>query len=339
MKIEAEIPLSDLTTFRIGGKAKYFAIVRTITELKEALELSKKKNVPFYVIGEGSNILAPDKGYGGLIIKNEIRGVKVKEDGTNYIVESGAGENWDDFVSFCVFQKLYGLENLSYIPGTVGAAPVQNIGAYGAEVGDVIDEVEVLDSDSMNLLRIANKQCYFGYRDSIFKREKNSRLVITKVFFRLNKHDRVNIGYKDLRERFKNKYSKDVTLEEVREAVIEIRKRKLPDWTKTPTAGSFFKNPFITKSHYARLKTNFPGIPGFEEKGRVKIPLAWVLDKICNLRGFKIGKVGLHENQPLAFINLGGATAENVEAAAAFIGASIKEKTGINVEWEVRKVE
>lgn len=336
MNIQSDIPLGPLTTFLVGGRALYFVPVGTVPELKEAVLFSKEKNVPFFVLGDGSNILVPDAGFPGLVIKNEIRGIKIKEQDGKFVLEAGAGENWDNFVAFVVSQKLYGIENLSYIPGTVGGAPVQNIGAYGVEVKETVREVEVFDVKDMEVKLLSNEKCRFAYRDSIFKKEKGKHLIITKVIFEFTKKGRVNIGYRDLKEYFKERYSSDVAPFEVREAVVSIRKKKLPDWKVTATAGSFFKNPLVSPAHFEKLKKVFPGIPGFSEGGRIKIPLAWVLDKVCNLNGFKEGKVGLYEKQPLAVVNLGGATFLEVERFATHIASMIKEKTGIMVEWEVR---
>ncbi|MEO8637656.1 MAG: UDP-N-acetylmuramate dehydrogenase [Candidatus Taylorbacteria bacterium] len=342
MVIQEKISLSALTTFQLGGSARYFVIVKSIPELKEAVTFSKKESLPFFVLGEGSNTLVPDEGFAGLVIKNEIRGIKMKEkkgeDG-KFLIEVGAGENWDSFVALTIFQKLYGLENLSYIPGSVGGAPVQNIGAYGAEVKEVITEVEVFDTKMMKTRLLPAKECKFAYRDSIFKREAGRHLIITKVIFELGKKGRVNIGYKDLRAHFKDRYSSAVLPGEVRDAVVAIRKKKLPDWKVTATAGSFFKNPFVSKAHFEKLKKTYPEMPGFAEEGKIKIPLAFILDKVCNLSKFRNGNVALYESQPLAVVNLGGATFLEVKQFASLIAIKIKEKTGIEAEWEVRVME
>ncbi len=336
MNIEQNVPLAQLTTFRVGGVARYFVSVKSVPELTEAVSFAKEEGLPFFVLGGGSNTLVPDFGFPGLVIKNEIRGIKMKEEDGAFILEVGAGENWDDFVNFTVSQGLYGLENLSYIPGNVGGAPVQNIGAYGAEVKDTIEGVEVFDPEKMEFRTLSNEACGFSYRDSIFKHKKGSRLVITKVIFKLSKQGRVNIGYKDLKERFKDRYSSDVALSEVREAVVDIRKNKLPDWKVVSTAGSFFKNPIITKSHFEKLKKMYPEITGFSEGNKVKVPLAWILDKVCDLKGMEEGNVGLFPKQPLAVVNLGDATFDEIKQFTDKIAALIKEKTEIEVEWEVR---
>lgn len=336
MNIKSNIPLKNLTTFKVGGNALYFVSVNTVSELQDAITFSKDKSLPFFVIGDGSNTLVPDMGFSGLVIKNEIRGIKTKEENGKFIIEAGAGENWDSLVEYTVSKKLYGLENLSYIPGSVGGAPVQNIGAYGAEVKDTIMNVEVFDTKKMKLNLISNNECKFSYRDSIFKTEKGKHLVITRVIFELDKKGRVNIGYKDLKEYFKDRYSSEITPKEVRDVVISIRKNKLPDWRVVSTAGSFFKNPFVSVAHFEKLKKKFPGIPGFSEGKKIKIPLAWILDKICDVKGLQMGNVGLYEKQPLAVVNLGGATFKEIEKFTNQISARLKEKTGITVEWEVR---
>lgn len=355
LKIESHILLAPLTTFRIGGHASYFCAVSTVDELREAVAFTREKKVPFFVLGEGSNLLVSDKGYAGLVIRMNIRGIKIKdvEGGPANVVrkelEVGAGENWDSLVAFAVSQKLYGLENLSLIPGTVGAAPVQNIGAYGAEAKDVISTVEVFDiaaNGGKGALRVlTNEECKFAYRDSIFKHggpHGGAHLIITKVSFVLEKNGRVNIGYKDVKEVFKDRYSSDVTAEEVRRAVIDIRTRKLPDVKKIGTAGSFFKNPILSAEQFEEFEARFPDAPHFSEsagadgKPRVKVPLAWVLDKACGLKGWQEGAIGTYDKQPLALVNHGGGTAAEVEKVAEHIARVVKEKTGIDIEWEVR---
>ncbi len=259
----------------------------------------------------------------------------------------GAGENWDAFVGVMVMKKLYGLENLSLIPGTVGAAPVQNIGAYGTEVKETISQVEVFDMKSGETRLMSNEACEFRYRDSIFKQPEGAGLVVTKVFFTLFKSGspeaRVNIGYKDVKEFFKDRYSKEVTPDEVRKVVIEIRTRKLPDVKKVGTAGSFFKNPILSANEFERVQVRVKALapdlemPTWSESGgRVKVSFAWILDKLCGMRGWRDGAVGAYENQALVLVNFGGGTADEVTRAAHRLADAVREKTGIEAEWEVR---
>ncbi|MCR4334872.1 MAG: UDP-N-acetylmuramate dehydrogenase [Patescibacteria group bacterium] len=328
MEIKTEVLLGDMTSFKIGGKASYFALVKTIDDIKEAILFAKNKKIPWFVIGGGTNILINDNGYKGLVIKNDIKGV----DG----LKIGAGENWDEFVGQCVEDELYGVENLSGIPGTIGASPVQNIGAYGVEVKDVIESVDVLNTECLTFETLSNKDCCFKYRDSIFKKPEGKKYIITYVTFKLKKKGELNIEYKDLRNYF---FEKNVapTLEKVRKAVLEIRGKKFPDLSKYGTAGSFFKNPIINKLQYEKLLEKYPLLPNYYvDENNVKIPLAWVLDNICNLKGVRKGDIGTYEKQPLVLVNWGHATAKEVKEYAEKIANCVKEKIGIDIELEVQ---
>ncbi len=346
IQIQQNISLAPVTTLLVGGPASYFAKVRSLEDMREAADFIFEKKVPYLVLGGSSNVLISDKGFGGFVIGMAIRGMKMKEKEGDYRrveIEVGAGENWDDFVSFAVEQKLYGVENLSGIPGSVGASPVQNIGAYGTEVKEVIAMVETFDMETREVRLFSAEECEFAYRNSIFKKAESHRFIITKVVFVLEKEGRVNIGYKDIKERFASRFSKDVHPAEVRTAVLEIRAAKLPDYKVLPTAGSFFKNPIISGEAYAKLLESFPDLPSFSEKGdekgsRVKIPLAWILDNVCDLRGWRKGNVGTYEKQPLVLVNYGGASSSEIEHAARFIADTVLEETGISIEWEVVKV-
>lgn len=306
IKILEYVSLKEYTTFKTGGIARFFCEVHTIDELKQVLSNHKK----FFILGGGSNILMGD--YDGLVIKMNI---------------DNAGRNWDDFVAETISQGKYGLENLSHIPGTVGAAPVQNIGAYGVEVKDRIEKVHTINAHTLEERIFTKEECQFSYRNSIFKKEKE--LIITNVEF--NFTDKINTNYKGL-EGLK-------TPQEVRDAVIKIRKEKLPDWHVLGTAGSFFKNPIIPKIKYEELKNRYPELPFFEiDSERVKIPLAWVIDKVCSMKDFKIGNVGTYKNQALVIVNYGGATTKDVDEFAKRIEVEVKNKTGLEIEREVESI-
>ena len=335
MIIQENISLAQYTTFKIGGNAHFFCKVTTVDELKEAVIFAKEKSVPFFVLGGGSNILIADEGFNGLVIKMDIEGKKIQDQ----IITAGAGESWDDFVDYTVKQGFNGLENLSSIPGTVGAAPVQNIGAYGVEVGQFISSVNVFDTQTMKEVELSVRECHFGYRYSLFKKEKG-RYIVTLVNFSLKRDGKVNVEYKDLKEKFTQ-----ATPSQVREAVIDIRRHKLPDWNKWGTAGSFFKNPVITQAHFDELKAKYPGLPGFPENDangksndQIKIPLGWVLDNVCNAKGLLRGGVGTYEKQALVIVTKPGATASEVVAFTQDLMKQVKEKTGIIVEAEVEWV-
>ncbi len=324
-------PLSFYTSFRIGGPARFLIEVDSVKGIKIAVTFAQDKKLPYFVLGEGSNLLVSDKGFEGVVIKVKIKGIDFPE--SNLLV-AGAGEHWDTVVAVAVSKNLSGIENLSYIPGSVGAAPVQNIGAYGSEVKEVIEWVEVFDPARMDVRTLSNADCRFGYRNSVFKSEAGKNLIVTRVAMRLKEHAKPNISYKDLAHYFAN--TKEPTIAEVRNAVIEIRQKKLPDIKKVGTAGSFFKNPVITEEKYKELAGTYVGLPSFPaEQGFKKIPLAWILDKVCGLNGHKEGNVGLYETQPLALVNFGGGTASEIKSLAEKISKQIKEKTEVKIEWEV----
>ncbi len=338
MEIQKNIPLKDHTTFRIGGPARFFCRVKNEDELIEAVSYSKKYKVPFFVLGGGSNILVADEGFEGIVIKMEMKGITYKEEGNQTSVTAFAGENWDDFVEQTVEKKLYGLENLSYIPGTVGAAPVQNIGAYGSEVKDTIDSVHVLDVVKDEYKDLTNTDCKFSYRNSIFK-EDPKRYIVLSVTFALKKKGALNLEYKDVQEYFDFKRIKEPTLKQVRNAVVEIRQRKLPDIKEYGTAGSFFKNVIVSSAQAAALIKKYPDMivhPVTDKK--VKIPIAWILDNLCGFRGVKKGNVGTYKNQALVIINLGNATATEIIALAQKMVDRVYEKTEIEIEPEVEYV-
>ncbi len=335
MTIEENVPLAPFTTFRIGGAARFFVRAKSVEEVVEAFDFAKKNNLKIFVLGGGSNILVSDAGFDGLVIKNEIKGIAFDEDDCKVTV--GAGENWDELVAVTVEKGLYGLENLSLIPGTVGAAPVQNIGAYGSEVKDTILSVGIYDPEKGVIGVLSAEQCAFGYRDSIFKHEFK-HAVITSVVFKLNKNGAVNIEYKDLKNYFVE-HKVEPTLQNVRKAVVEIRTNKLPDVKNVGTAGSFFKNAIITKEDHAKLLEKYPEIPTFPvDEKKVKVSTAWMIDKICGFKGLRRGAVGIYETQALVLVNFGGGTAAEVQSLAQEMIDSIKEKTGITIEREVEVV-
>ncbi len=345
--IRENVPLRDFTTFRIGGPAAFFCEVTTEDELGEAMSFARETcDGRFFILGGGSNVLVNDRGFSGLVIRMHILGIHFSDaDAAGRVLCTvGAGESWDTFVATCVGRGLYGVENLSWIPGTVGAAPVQNIGAYGVEVGSIIGIIRAYDTETDTFVSLAPEQCNFSYRDSLFKKIKNSkgqaRYVITQVVFNLSANGSINNSYKDVRDYFTKKGVAFPTVADMREAVISIRTQKLPDISKVGTAGSFFKNPIISAEAYAALRAKYPDLPGFPEKdGRVKVPLAWIIDKICGYRGISKGGVGTFQNQALVIVNNGSASFAEVATFAAEIVLKVKEKTGIVVEPEVQYVD
>ena len=330
INIQKNISLKDFTTFNIGGEAKYFCVVKSLVELKEAITFSKEKNLPIFVLGGGSNILVADEGYHGLVIKNEILGKKIEEG--RLVVCSG--EILDDVVKYSIDASLFGLENLSGIPGTIGGATVQNAGAYGLEIKDYLYSVTGVDASSGESFIYYNSDCHFSYRTSIFKDNKN--LIITEIQFKLNQEFVPRLEYAGLKKFLTS--NEFPSPKEVRETVLKIREEKLPDWHKLANAGSFFKNPTISQDKFTELKNNFPQIPSFPESGdKVKVPLAWILDNICGLKNYREGNAGLYEKQPLILVNYGKATEKEISAFAEKIKSIVKEKTGIEIAEEVEK--
>ncbi|MEN9614029.1 MAG: hypothetical protein RLZZ347_336 [Candidatus Parcubacteria bacterium] len=336
--------LKEHTTFKIGGPAGEFVVASSEAELLSAVARAQKNNTPILILGGGSNMLVSDEGFAGVVVQMALKGIRYAEKGdlVRAIVE--AGESWDGLVADTVAQGLYGLENLSGIPGTVGASPIQNIGAYGAEVKDTIEWVEVLDKHTLKVKRLSNADCQFAYRHSFFKTPEGRALVVLRVCFLLKKNGVLNLAYKDIGEYGVRKNIMDFSLATLREAILEIRKGKFPDLTKFGTAGSFFKNPIISQEQYESLKIKWPNLPGFPlstinyQLLTFKIPLAWILDNVCGLKGTREGNVGLFQNQPLVLTNFGGATAQEVSDFAQKIIKIVFEKTGITIEPEVERI-
>jgi UDP-N-acetylmuramate dehydrogenase len=340
--IQEHISLKDLTTFKIGGEARFFATVHSIDELKGALAWAKEKHLEIFVLGGGSNILMGDKGWDGLVIKIEIKGIELKG---NELV-GGAGENWDSFVGYAVEHGLYGIENLSLIPGSVGATPVQNIGAYGVEVKDTISWVESINSETGELKIFNNNECGFAYRDSFFKKPEGKKYIITRVAFNLKKEGILSTEYRDIKKYIEENKILDLTLQKIRDIVIDIRTKKLPDVRIIGTAGSFFKNPIISLSDYQNLLTRYPDLPGYSQKSAfagatadtIKIPAAWMLDNLCGFKGYKEGDVGVYKNQALVLVNFGNAKAQDIFDLSEKMIACVKEKTNIILEREVQMI-
>lgn len=334
--IEENVPLAPYTTFKIGGQARFFCIVRNAEEMAEAVVFARVEKIRILVLGGGSNILVSDAGYSGLVIKNEILGRFVEGGNVDYdLVTVGAGENWDAFVEWSIDRGYCGLENLSAIPGSVGASPVQNIGAYGVEVGNYVKSVKLYDTVTMDFKTVEQADCQFEYRDSLFKKQKG-RYAIIQVVFCLRKNTPVNIEYKDLQGYFAGVDPKTLTSLAVRNAVVEIRSKKLPDWRMWGTAGSFFKNPTISKEKFEKIRTKYSDIPGYPQPdGRVKVSAAWILDNICKTKGLFQGNVGTYERQALVLVTKPGATAGEVVEFSKKLMNCVEKETGIKMESEV----
>lgn len=331
--IKKNISLKGHNTFGIDVSAAYYAKANTVEKVLYAINFASYNQVPIYVLGGGSNILLIDN-FDGVIINPAIQGISIVEDMANDVVlRVGAGVVWDSFVEFCVDRNLYGVENLSEIPGNVGAAPIQNIGAYGVEAKDSILKVEGVGIENRKIFELNNSECKFGYRDSIFKQELKGKVIITYVWFKLSKNKNLQTGYGNLEDELSR--IGECTLQSVRRAVINIRTAKLPDPKELGNAGSFFKNPIIELSHFETIKAKYPTVPSYPvSENFVKVPAAWLIEQ-CGWKGKRVGNCGVHANQALVIVNYGGATGKEIFNLAEAIQNSIEKEFHIKIEMEV----
>lgn len=333
--MQSNVSLKKYNTFGIDVKADFFYKIKSIKELQEVLLEVKS---PLFILGGGSNILLT-KDVKSCVLKNELRGISIVEDAKNEVlVAVRSGENWHRFVLWCIDKGLGGIENLSLIPGTVGAAPIQNIGAYGVELQDVFVKLEALSLKTGELKVFTKEDCRFGYRESIFKQELKGEYFITKVFILLKKEPDINIRYGAIQEVLQSKNIQYPTIKDVSDAVISIRQSKLPDPKVLGNSGSFFKNPTLPKTEFLELQKKFPDIVFYElPEKKVKIPAGWLIEK-AGWKGKKIGNTGSHAHQSLVLVNYGNATGEEVKKLSDDIISSISEMFGIQLSREVNIV-
>lgn len=334
MQVQEHTALAPYTTFKIGGPARYFVAVKNEQELHEALAFAKEKQIPVFILGGGSNVLISDAGFAGLVIKIGLRGIERDTQVSQYRLMVGAGEAWDGLVQRAVDDGAWGIENLSGIPGTVGGAVVQNIGAYGAAFSEVIHSVHVFDTEEMLVKELSAHECEFGYRSSRFKTEEGKYVVLFATLL-LSRTPKPNLSYKDLAHRFENK---NPTIQEIRTAVLEIRKEKFPDLSVEGTAGSFFKNPIMSKDEAELLTQRYPEMPLFDmpETEGVKVPLAWLLDKALQLKGYALHGVRLYEKQPLVVVASRTSSARDVQQLTSSIQKKVFDELKIKIEPEVK---
>jgi UDP-N-acetylmuramate dehydrogenase len=334
MKIQQNYSLKKYNTFGIAATAKYFACFSSENELVELLRNDLCKTEPLFILGGGSNILLTQD-FEGLVLANTIKGMEVlAEDNHSSTIEVGAGEVWHDFVLWSIEKNLSGIENLALIPGLVGASPMQNIGAYGLEVKDVITTVHFTEIGSGNSKILSNEDCNFGYRDSIFKHELKEKVVITKVIFKLSKTPLNKTTYGVIEEELKN-LNLDPSPKNISTAVINIRSRKLPDPKILGNSGSFFKNPIIKTTQFENLKREFPEMVGYTiSETKTKIAAGWLIDN-AGLKGYRKADAGVHKNQALVLVNYGNATGLEIINLAKEIQEKIKDKYGISITPEV----
>lgn len=335
MKLQSDFSLKPYNTFGIDVKAKLFARFDSVQELQELLQMPELKQAQKLILGGGSNLLFT-KDFDGVVLQNGIKGIEiVKEDADDTYVKAGGGEVWHEFVLYTLKHNLGGVENLSLIPGTVGAAPLQNIGAYGVELKDVFYELEAVETETGKIYRFNNEDCRFGYRESIFKNEQKGRFIVTSVTFRLHKTHQLNTSYGAIQSTLQEMQVQQPTIHDVSAAVCHIRQSKLPDPKQIGNAGSFFKNPEIPIALYDALKEHYPDMPAYPvSELTVKVPAGWLIEQ-CGWKGKVIDNYGVHKNQALVLVNYGGASGENVRQLAYDIIHSVEEKFGIQLHPEV----
>ncbi len=354
MEILQNIPLAPLTTLGIGGPARYFVNVRTANDAREAVLWAREYDQPLFVLGGGSNLVVSDEGWPGLVARIAIAGIERWSSKDEILYDAGAGIGWDEFVERAVAEECAGVECLSGIPGTVGGTPVQNVGAYGQDVSETIRSVQALDLNTLEFVTLENKDCGFGYRGSRFNTVDRGRYMILRVAFALRPGGAPCLRYADLKVHL-GEHAAQPSLAEVRQAVLEIRQRKAmvvedaePD---SRSAGSFFKNPLITRAHYQRIVERYEAkepfattaqpdphglrVPSFEAgDGLVKIPAAWLVEHAGVCRGFQLGPVAISRKHALALVNRGGATAADLLKLKNLVQAKVRDAFVIELEPE-----
>lgn len=337
MEILNNFSLKNYNTFGIEAKAKQFVAVHTVAELKTVLEQNQDEKK--FILGGGSNMLLT-KDIDALVIHIDLKGKKiVKEDDDFVWIESQAGENWHEFVLWTIGQNFGGLENMSLIPGNVGTTPVQNIGAYGTEIKDTFVSCEAMNITSQEMKTFTNAECHFGYRESVFKNEVKDQYIITSVIYKLTKRNhKINTSYGDIQAELAKNNITDPGLKEVSNAVIAIRKSKLPDPVELGNSGSFFKNPILLKTDFESIHQKFPEMRFFDiSETEVKVPAGWLIEQ-SGLKGKRFGDAGIHKNQALVLVNYGGATGQEILAVSKTVQDTVFNTFGIHIEAEVNVI-
>jgi UDP-N-acetylmuramate dehydrogenase len=336
MIIGEHVLLAPYTAFRVGGPARYFAEVKTIHDVQAAYQFAREKGLPVFILGGGSNVLIQDEELEALVIRMTSSEIRFEGNGEYVDVVADAGVVWDTLVADVTERGLWGMENLSAIPGSVGASAVQNIGAYGVEAKDIIHSVDVYDSSKDEVHRLNILECVFGYRDSIFKHPKGKNFVVLSVHFRLQKKGTPNLLYKDFTSFAANHNITLLQPRDIRHLVTEVRAGKLPDLQAVGTVGSFFMNPVVSQAVAKGLIERFPEMPQYPQaNGTVKLSAAFLIDKVAGLQGVREGDVGLWSHHALVLVNYGKATAQNIVSFASMIVTQVKEKSDVILVPEV----
>lgn len=337
--IQSDVNLTSYNTLNVKAKASSFLSVTSAEQLTGFIEESSGEYSDIFVLGGGSNVLFVDN-YDGLILHVSIKGKEIlKEDDNHVWLQIGAGENWHETVLYCVGKGWGGIENLSLIPGTVGAAPIQNIGAYGVELQEVFENLEAIELVSGEKRTFNKQDCRFGYRDSIFKNELKGKYVVTEVTLKLSKNPSVNTSYGAISSELKNRGIENPDIRDISDVVIDIRNSKLPNPEDLGNAGSFFKNPIVSKQKFEHLRQQYPSIPGYKLNTiETKIPAGWLIEE-AGLKGKVFGNAGTYKQQALVIVNHGGATGQEILELANKIRTAVKNKFGIELVPEVNIVD
>jgi len=335
MNIIPDYKLKSLNTFGVEASAKLFTNVESLKELDEVLIKNQELKEKLLILGGGSNVLFT-KNPDAWVLKSDIKGINKIDENIDFVwIEAFAGEEWHQFVMHTLKKGWFGLENLALIPGSIGASPIQNIGAYGVEVKELIDKVYAVDLESGNKIDFSNEDCRFGYRNSIFKQDLKGKVFIYKVVFKLKKSSKVNVSYRALKDELSNEQIINPTPVDIANAVITVRKSKLPDPVKIGNSGSFFKNPEISSEEFQPLKEKFSDIPHYPgNNDKIKIAAGWLIDK-AGWKGFRDGNIGVHKNQALVLVNYGGGTGKAILNLSEKIISDVKRKFGITLVREV----
>lgn len=338
MNIQKNVSLKPYNTFGLEATASYFVEVSTVDELKNVLQNPAFREVEKLFLGGGSNLLLT-KNYEGLVVKIALKGKeKIFEDENHVLIQAGAGEIWHQFVMFCVGNHYAGIENLSLIPGTVGAAPMQNIGAYGVEIKDIFHELQALNLETLEVETFTLADCQFGYRESVFKHTLKGKYVIVSVTFRLNKVPTFKTAYGDIQKTLAEMNVTELSIKAISDAVIAIRKSKLPDPAEIGNSGSFFKNPEIPLTQYKTLTDSFPTLPSYPiNETTVKVPAGWLIEQ-AGWKGFRDGQIGVHARQALVLVNYGGGNGNEIKKLAEKVQQSVLDKFGIKLSPEVNYI-
>lgn len=335
MQLQENILLEPLNTFHIAAKAHYYSLIKEKHILQQLLEDSSLKNLPKLILGGGSNVLFV-RDFEGLVIQIGLEGIqKLEEDNNHILLRVGAGMLWHQLVLYCIEKEYAGIENLSLIPGTVGAAPIQNIGAYGVELSEVFESLEALEISTGVIKEFKKEDCAFGYRDSVFKNKLQGQYIILYVTLRLYKQPIFHTSYGTIQATLTARGIKQLSIKAISDAIIQIRQQKLPDPALIGNAGSFFKNPIVNQNMATKIKNEYPNLPIYPQPdGQVKLSAAWLIEQ-CGWKGYRRGAVGIYPNQALILVNYGGATGQEIYQLAQEIQQSVFKKFDITLVPEV----